>query len=246
MHQPDPVLPPLITGHPVKAPETAHASACRRAALGEIGAADYVWSRNAAHVECALVLEPDVSLARACQMSALGFVAVAETLGHVGPPQMPIAFRWPDTLLVNEAICGHVRLTAPPTAPDKVPPWLVLSFDLALIFDDRKGEPGHRLAYTALDLEGAGDVTRSAVVETLARCLLAWLHSWADSGFRQIADHWRYAAEGRDHDITIDGSTGRVLGLDEDGGLMLRASDGKVEILPYLPHVESWPSEPSA
>jgi BirA family transcriptional regulator, biotin operon repressor / biotin---[acetyl-CoA-carboxylase] ligase len=246
MHQPDPVLPPLITGYAIKAPDTAHASACHRAASGEIGAADLIWSRNTAHVDCALVLEPDVSLARACQMSALGFIAMAETLGHVGPPQMPVAFSWPGTLLINGAICGHVRLTAPPTAPDDVPRWLVLSFDLALTFDDRKGEPGHRLTHTALDLEGAGDVTRSAVVETLARCLLAWLHSWADGGFRQIADHWRYSADGRDADITVDGVTGRVLGLDEDSGLMLRTADGKVQILPYLPHVEFWPDEPKA
>lgn len=240
MHQPDPTLPPRLTGHPLKAPDKPCAAACAAAAAGTHGAADFFWSRNTGRAECALILEPEISLARACQMSALGFVALNETLGHVGPPQMPVEIRWPGTLLVNGAACGEIRLTAPSRDNAAVPLWLVLSFDLTLSSHTFSGEPGERLGVTALDLEGASDVTRTAVIETLARCLIAWLHSWSDAGFRQIHDHWLYAADGRNRDVTIAGVTGHVVGLDEEGGVMLRTPEGRVRVIPYLPHVAVW------
>lgn len=242
MHQPDPIIPPMFKGHAVKAPLIAGDEACRRAVAGDLSAGDLVWSRNAAKAECALVLEPEVSLARACQMSALGFVALAETLGAIGPPQLPVETRWPGIVLINSAVCGDVTLTAPAAAAaDAVPPWLVLSVSLTLTLGNEKREPGLIGDITALDLEGAGDVTRTMAIEALATRLLAWLHTWGDSGFRPIHDQWFYYAEGRKRDVTVDGNTGRVLGLEEDGGLMFKSTNGRVQVLPFLPHVRRWP-----
>jgi BirA family transcriptional regulator, biotin operon repressor / biotin---[acetyl-CoA-carboxylase] ligase len=240
MHQPDPTFPPLFKGHAIKAPLVAHDEACRRAALSELSAGDLVWSRNAAKAECALILEPEIPLARASQMAALGYVALAETLGAIGPPQMPVEIRWPGTVLVDSAACGEILLTAPDATPDRVPQWLVLSVSLTLTLGNEKREPGELAEVTALDLEGAGDITRSMVIEALATRLLAWLHTWSESGFRQIHDQWLYYAEGRKSDITFDGAEGRILGLDEDGGLMFKPNGGNVRVVPYLPHVKVW------
>jgi BirA family transcriptional regulator, biotin operon repressor / biotin---[acetyl-CoA-carboxylase] ligase len=243
MHQPDPTFPPLFTGHAVKAPQTAVAEACRRAAIGELGAGDLVWSRNTAQVECALVLEPDVTLTRACQMAALGMVAVVETLGHLGPPQMPIGLRWPDTLLIDGAAAGSVRLWAAQSAPDKVPSWLVLAITLTLTAPANAGEPGDRLATTSLYDEGAGEITRTAVIEALATRLLAWLHTWGQDGFRPIHSQWLFYAEGRGTDVFVDHQLGRVLGLDEDGNLLFKRADGLPDAaaiaLAFLPHVRT-------
>jgi BirA family transcriptional regulator, biotin operon repressor / biotin---[acetyl-CoA-carboxylase] ligase len=241
MHQPDPTFPPLLKGHAIKAPLVARDEACRLAALGTLSAGDLVWSRNTSKAECALILEPEVSLSRSCQMAALGYVALAETLGAIGPPQMPVEIRWPGTVLVDSATCGEILLTTPDATADRVPPWLVLSVSLSLTLGNEKREPGELTGITALDLEGAGDVTRSMVVEALATRLLAWLHTWSESGFRQIHDQWLYYAEGRKSDITFDGVQGRVLGLDEDGGLLFKPNGASVRIVPYLPHLRMWP-----
>ncbi len=237
MHLPDPKFPPLLKGHAVKAPLTPGGEACRRAAAGELGAGDLVWSRNTAKAECALVLEPEIPLTRACQMAALGMVAVNETLGFLCPPQMPVLFQWPGTLLIDGAAAGEVRLLAPSTSSGHPPQWLVLSVSLTLATPQQKGEPGEHLGQTSLFEEGAGDVTRTAVIEALATRLLAWLNTWDADGFRPIHEQWLYRAAGYDEDVTFHGRRGRVLGLDEEGSLLFKPTDGKAIVFEYLPHV---------
>lgn len=239
MHLPDPRLPPLFTGHAVKAPATAFDTACRRAAAGDLGAADMVWSRGTERAAVALVLEPEVSLSRSCQMAALGLVAVAETLGHLCPPQVSVEFRWPSTVLVNGAAAGVVRLGSPAdTALDAVPPWLVLGCEVQVRHPGTGVEPGERPTETCLAEEGAGDLSRTDVVEALAPRLLAWLSTWQDDGFRPIHEQWRFRVVGRDSETTIDGRSVRIVGLDDEGGLLVRAGDGAVSVVPYLAHVE--------
>jgi BirA family transcriptional regulator, biotin operon repressor / biotin---[acetyl-CoA-carboxylase] ligase len=228
----------LFTGHAVKAPLEPLAEACRGASLGHLGAGDVVWSRNAARASCALVLEPEVPFARACQMLALGCVAAAETLGALCPAQVAVEFRWPGVLLVNGGAVGAVRLAGPPTTADAVPDWLALGFDVALAASDQIGEPGLRRHETALAEEGAGDITRTALLEALAPRLLAWLYTWQEAGFRQIHDQWLVRIEGRAADTTIDGLVGRILGLDEEGRLLFKPTAGSVQTMPYLPHLQ--------
>ena len=63
MHLPDPSFPPLLSGHDVPGAEGAFEAACKRAATGELGAGDVVWSRNVDKVDMAVVLEPETALA---------------------------------------------------------------------------------------------------------------------------------------------------------------------------------------
>jgi biotin-(acetyl-CoA carboxylase) ligase len=235
MHLPNPRIPPLFTGHAVKGAGPFD-EACRRAARGEYDAGDFIWSRNTARASCALVLEPDVSLTRSCQMAALAAVAVGETLGHLCPPQVAVEFRWPGTILVNGGDAGSVRLALAATSGEDPPAWLALGIDLHLQSRDRQHEPGLSKDFTSLSEEGAADVTSTDVIEALATRLLAWLHTWGDDGFRPVHDQWLFRAAGRTDDFSIEGQTGRVAGLDEDGNLMLRNGDGRVTTYAYLPH----------
>ncbi len=238
VHLSDPTFPPRFAGHAAPKGTDAQGEATRRAATGDLGAGDLVWSRNTAKADCALVLEPEVSLARACQMAALAAVAMTETLGALCPPQVAVEFRWPDTILVNGGAAGRIRLATPRSTPDTVPAFLVVALTLDLTAEQRH-EPGETKDVTSLAEEGAAHVTRTDVIEALAPRLLSWLHTWGEDGFRPIHDQWLFRAAGRTSDITIDGKTGRVAGLDEDGNLLLRTTAGRVETLPYLPHVEA-------
>jgi biotin-(acetyl-CoA carboxylase) ligase len=233
MHLAEPRFPPLLQGYAVEGVDPLD-DACRRAAAGALGAGDMVWSRDAQRADCALVLEPEVSLARAHQMAIVGAVALMETLGALCPPQLPVEFLWPDTLLLNGATAGRVRLAAPPIASEAVPDWLVLALSLSLRADGT-GEPGETRDVTTLAEEGAADVTHTAVIEALAPRLLAWIHTWSADGFRPIREPWLFRAVGRAADITIEARTGRVLGLDDEAGLILRGADGRVASLVYRP-----------
>ena len=238
MHLADPKFPPLFTGRAVSAPQSALEHASSAAAAGMLGAGDLVWARATDRVSCALVLEPDVSLATACQMSALAQVAVAETLGHLCPPQVAVQFRWPATILVNGAACGSVVMAAPVTAPDALPPWLVVAVDLSITRAPSRCEPGDRPGETSLADEGAM-LTRTELIEALATRLLAWLHTWQEDGFRPIHDEWLLRAEGREADIVCDGVAGRVLGLDDHGGLLFKSAEAQHPTAhAMLPHVQ--------
>ncbi len=244
----DPTLPPLFTGHAVKAPEKAFTAAVVGASAGRYGAGDFVWARNTAQVECALVLEPDVDLPTALQMVVLMEVALAEALGAVCPPQVAVEFRWPGDILVNGGIAGHVQLGVPAqslsgSVGDVPPAWLVIGMSIDLKHPDHRREPGEMAERTALNEEGAGDVDRNGLLEALAPRLLAWIHTWQEDGFRPLHDQWLFSAEGRTSSIIIDGCSGRVVGRDESAGLVFRRDDGGIQIFPYLPHATHHVSE---
>jgi BirA family transcriptional regulator, biotin operon repressor / biotin---[acetyl-CoA-carboxylase] ligase len=238
----DPQLPPMFTGHPIKAPDRVLASACSGATLGTLGAGDFVWARNTTQVECALVLEPEVGLGRALQMAVVMEVALAEALGSVCPPQVAVEFRWPGLILVNGGVAGAIQLAAPRTDDtmldfDQIPAWLVIAMSLDLKHPDRRGEPGDRADRTSLFEEGAGDVDRNALLEALAPRLLAWIHTWQEDGFRPIHEQWLFRAEGRASAVNIDGINGRIIGRDESVGLVFKSTDEGVRILPYHSHI---------
>ena len=238
----DPHLPPLFSGYPVKAPDRAFATARAGAADGRFGAADFIWARNHATAECALVLEPDVDFGRALQMAPLMEVALAEALGAVCPPQVAVEFRWPGLILVNGGLAGRVCLGAPskfrdPALQSQPPPWLVAGLSVDLRLPDTRREPGETAERTSLYEEGAGDVDRTRLLEALAPRMLAWIHTWQEDGFRPIHDQWLFLAEGRSTSVMIDGMPGRVMGRDEYAGLVFKPDGGPVRILPYHPHI---------
>lgn len=242
MHLPDPVFPPLLAGHPVKAPQRPFDHACRQAGRGTLGAADLVWSRDTSRAECAIILEPEVSLAVALQMNALVQVAVGDCLGALLPPAVAVHLRWPGTILVNGAAAGEVRLGTPATDPGAVPDWLVVGATLRLVHDDPDKEPGETPGTTSLAEEGGGELTRTDILQSLAAHFLTWLNIWQDDGFRPVHESWMSRAEGDGTGpmlVECNGSQQavRALGLDEEGGLIIRPDEGQAKALPLTDSV---------
>ena len=238
---PAPQFPPLLNGRSVAGALDPLAEACRLVVAGACGAADVLWSRNTEVADCAIVLEPDVALARCQQLVPMTMVAVAEALAVLCPPKVAVEFGWPGDILVNGATAGDVRLAAATCASEDVPQWLVIGMRLQLLHGDKDYEPGERLDVTCLAEEGAETISRSDVLASLASHWMARLNRWQDDGFRPLHDQWLYRARGRDAVVTFaqkgDQVTGKVLGLDENAGLMLKDGDQPLQILPMAPHL---------
>lgn len=241
MHLPDPVFPPLLTGHAVKSPQRPFEHACREAERGTLGAGDLVWSRNTARAECAIVLEPEVSLSSALQMSTLAQVALADCLGSLLPPAVAVHHRWPGTILINGGAAGEVKLAAPTRAGDVVPDWLVVGMSLQLVHDDLDREPGEMPNQTVLSEEGGAEISRTDILQSFSAYFLSWLNTWQDDGFRPIHNAWMPRAEGdgKAMHIELDGAERivEVLGLDEEGDLVIKSVDGPARVLPLRDHV---------
>jgi BirA family transcriptional regulator, biotin operon repressor / biotin---[acetyl-CoA-carboxylase] ligase len=238
MHLADPRFPPLLTGHPVKAPARAFDEACRLAALGELGAGDLVWSRNTHLAEAALILEPEVPRQTARQMLPLLQVALADALGGLVPPQTAVQVRWPGGLLLNGGVVGETTIAVAPGPAADVPAWLVVGFCLQLSAADARDEPGARANETTFYEEACGDITRTEILEAFGAHVMAWLHTWGEEGFRPIHNQWIGRVEGYEMaaPFALAGASvnARVLGLDDTVQLIVKPAGGPPVTLPMV------------
>lgn len=230
----DPEFPPLIRGIPAGADDDPAGIALVGAASGEMSAGDIVWSRALSKARLAIILEPEVSAEKALSMVPLAMVTVADSIGAIGPPNLPITFDWPKTIFANGAVVGGVDMYFPDgTQRNDIPDFAVLSLSLDIFWgeDDRshdgsRHEPGKDLSRTVLHEEGAGDLDRTLIIESWARHFLAWIDTWEQDGFRSVHENWLFRADRRNETVSVQtGSAneeGILLGMDEHGGLLLK------------------------
>lgn len=234
----DPTFPPLLTGHAVDPPERAFETACARAASGEAGAGDVLWSRNEARIEIAIVLEPEVGMETAAQMLPLCLVAIGDCLGALTPPQVGVTFIWPNIVCMNGAPAGQFRAAAEPTQGEgDVPNWMVVALELRHQREPEDAEPGETPDRTWLSEEGGGELTHAEIIESYSRHFLTWLNIWNDDGFKPVHDSWIFRAQNKEEEIALTHGgreyEGTIIGLDESGNLLLKDADAKVAAL-YL------------
>ncbi|MCB1492813.1 MAG: hypothetical protein KDJ77_13630 [Rhodobiaceae bacterium] len=235
MHLPDPVFPPLLTGHGVNAPERPFDVARSEAAAGRMGAGDFVWARDTRRLDCAIVLEPEVGRARAGEMLITAMVALGDAAGALAPPEVGVFYRWPQTIDVNGAIAGKADLAVSPrTGPDGAPDWLVVGIQLAIGATGLDPDPGYDLDHTTLWEEGCADIDRTVLIESFSRHFLAWIDTWEVEGFGPAHEIWLGRNRQGGETVTIETPTGPVtgtfVGLDETGGLLLRTDTGVAAI----------------
>lgn len=220
----EPVFPPLLTGHRRDTPAEVQAAAIRGAAAHRFGAGDLIWAADSDSIALALVLEPDVARARCSEMLYLGAVAFGDATGAVIPPEIAITYSWPGGLRLNGALVGQVELAVPDSAEDAAPDWMVLSLRAALLPPHDRPEPGKELDRTTFWDEGCGAMDPGALVESLSKHLVNWLHRWEDEGFRQIHDQWWGRRDTAAPMAT--GLNGTLAGLDEHGNAVLKEGGG--------------------
>lgn len=211
-------LPGVFTQHPLPEGGDALASAVRLAGSG--GAGTLAWAGGEAQAAAAVVLEPERTLGAARLALLAAGNALVDALGVLGPPEVPLAWRWPGTLLVDGGACGRLRLVAPPDAADpEIPDWLVVGFEVVLALPAGL-EPGRDPGRTGLAEEGFAGITAAALTEAWARHLMAGLDRWEAAGpGRMMADFLARLLDGQDQPglrRAIDPATGDLL-LDRSG-----------------------------
>lgn len=220
----DPIFPPLLSGHRRDSASEVPAAALRGAAAHRYGAGDLVWAADSEHVALALVLEPEVARDRCGEMLYLGAVAFGDAAGAVIPPEVAITYSWPGGLRLNGALVGKAELVLPEGAGTAAPDWMVLTLDAALLPPRNRPEPGQEMDRTTFWDEGCGDMNTGALVESLSKHLVNWLHRWEDEGFRPVHEQWWGR---RDTAAPLArGLAGDLTGLDEHGNALLRGGGG--------------------
>ena len=210
-------LPGVFTQHRLREGGDALAEAVR---LAGHGAGTLAWVSAYARAEAAVVLEPERPLGAARLALLAAGNALVDALGVLGPPEVPLAWRWPGTLLVNGGACGRLRLAAPPgVAAAAVPDWLVVGFEVVLALPPGP-EPGRDPGRTGLEEEGFAGIAAAALTEAWARHLMSGLDRWeAEGPGRLMADFLARLLDGQDEPVlrrAIDPATAALL-LDRQG-----------------------------
>ena len=198
--------------------------------------------------DCTFVLGPEKPLNEALNICHVMMLALNDALGAIIPPQIAVTFGWPDRIMLNGALAGGLRLYLPDGAADDpaaVPDWMVLRLTLDILGEPVADTPGYPVERTSLLHEGCVDIAPTVVIESVARHFLNWVSRWERDGMPRIREAWDGRAHGYQEQIAFKlpgGSIrGRLLGLDDDGGLMVsRNGKRKTAPLRWLLQGPSW------
>ena len=212
-------LPPGFDAVMLREHEDAVRHACVIAS--ERGAGTIVWVRRFDVIEFAVVLEPDEPLNGARRALYAAMNAAADALTNFAPPEKPVTFAWPDTILVDGGILGGARLAWPEgTGEGDIPNWLVVGFVLRSIIPHvRVTAPGahvldeRTIKGTSLATEGFERLDGAELISSFARHLLVHVDHWQTKGFTPI---------GQDYLARMPRSKGQVRGIDANGDLLER------------------------
>lgn len=238
-------LPPLLRG--IETLDPPWTRACGEAATGQAEPGDLYWSPRGDAMRAAVALAPDRSLADAMPAVFAMACGLHDCLGALAPPETAVHHQWPDTVLVNDAVCGILRVAAPAGALEATPSWMVAAVDLALA--PIAGDPGANPGVTSMAEEGWLVEDVRTLIESWARHLLVWIHRWQEDGVRPLHDAWLPRARGRGEEAAVRHAggveRGVLLGLDERGDLLLRDGGGvrQLSLSAILEHPAAWPLE---
>lgn len=213
-----PQFPPLFTGEAVPKHTDPFEKAVSRAIAG-IDSGTLFYSEDADTLRAALVLAPETALEEAIQVVYVAQVGLAESLGALAPPEVPVHFEWPDRIKVNGAVCGRVRYATDVTEAAAKPNWLVIGIEVSFI--PETDNPGANPHQTCLYEEGCGEVEPMALLESWSKHTLLWLTYFLDSGFEKVHNEWRPRCDTLGKEIESP-AAGVFVGLDEKGRMLLR------------------------
>lgn len=215
----DPTFPPLLRGEKVGATINPFQKAVAASVMGtEPGVIYFAEREDLLHL--ALVLAPETPLSECIGVCHAAMLALADSLGALGPPELAIHFNWPFSLKVNGAHCGVLTCQASTTNPSDIPNWLVIGVEIPFMRPAGL-EPGENPESTWLYEEGCVELTVPQVIESWSRHALIWLRAFEDGGYQSIQHHWRAKCDTIGQQIDSPAS-GTFVGTNEAGGLLLR------------------------
>jgi BirA family biotin operon repressor/biotin-[acetyl-CoA-carboxylase] ligase len=151
-------------------------------------------------------------------------------LRQVLPPATPLAFKWPNDVLVGGRKVSGILLEASGLTGERLDSLVVgVGVNVAASPAD--------VAYAATSLaeSGAGEVSVADLLAGFATAFLAELELWRREGFAPARRRWLAHAEGLGGpvEVRLDRETlaGRFAALDESGGLALDLPSGQRRIV---------------
>ena len=188
-----------------------------------------VWqSPSGSNLYFSFVLRPDIAPTEAASLTFVAGVAAFETLFFYCPKNVEI--KWPnDILMDNRKVCGI--LTEIKTDGKRVEAVVGVGINVNI----KKGNfaPEYREGATSLAEETGRELSREDVLFTFCTQFQHWYGIFLKDGFGPIRKAWlsRTAMVGRQVRVKFrdEIKEGKVLGIDNDGALLLVDSEKAVQ-----------------
>jgi BirA family transcriptional regulator, biotin operon repressor / biotin---[acetyl-CoA-carboxylase] ligase len=178
---------------------------------------------------CSLILRPPILPSQAPQLTFLSAVAVARAIAATTSLQPVI--KWPNDVLVGKAkVAGLLNEMSAET--EKVN-FVILGIGVNINMSRDQFPDDLRHPATSLLLESGCEVSRLEFTRALLTAIDETYDRYLDCGYEAIREEWlaRCSMAGREVKVTFHDQTqaGMVMGIDEDGALLLRLHDGRIE-----------------
>ncbi len=187
------------------------------------------WASVPGNLYCTALLNIDLEPPVWTQLSFVaGLAAYDAAVRCLRPVQTPwrLALKWPNDLLLNGSKVTGILLES--TVVPELGPALALGIGINVQHSpDDAPPPYHATHLCAL----GGEIRVEQVLEALAFAFAEWQQVWADgTGFARIREAWTERAHGIGEQVTVnmpdETLTGRFVGLDDDGAMMLEPASG--------------------
>ena len=170
-----------------------------------------------------IILRCDLPADRLPQIGLLAGVAACDTIRE----WQPAALKWPnDVLIAGRKVCGILA----ETEGGSDAPIVILGIGINVNAEENDFPEELRRKASSLRLAGGGPIDRARVAGRLLTHLETWYDTWAQRGFAPVATAWRGRSGlvGQMIHVAEPGKelAGRVVGLDEDGALRIRLTNG--------------------
>ncbi len=191
------------------------------------GRRERAWTAPAGNLSATLLLTLDRSPAQAAEIAFVAALAAGD-LAALYVPEALVRLKWPnDVMLDGQKLCG-ILIESGRTPRGQL--WLAIGIGVNLVAAPSNIErPATALAdHLRVGVERPPSPQEALAV--LAEAFAGWQDRWQAQGFDVVRAAWSARAEGMGGPCTArldrETVTGVAEGLDHDGALILRLSDG--------------------
>ncbi|NWE53021.1 biotin--[acetyl-CoA-carboxylase] ligase [Brevundimonas sp. P7753] len=226
--------------------DSTNAEARRRAEAGEVGPLWIAarrqtagrgrrgrqWGSDSGNLFTSLLLLTQKSPAEAAQLTFAASLAVADLLDRYVPPAL-VTIKWPNDVLLDGRKTSGILIESGPAPSGGM--WLAVGIGVNL-----SQTPGdtERPATCIAEHLGQGVAAAPSVDEAakaLAETFGVWLDRWMTFGFQPVLDAWIARTPGLYGSctarLTNETLTGTADGVEADGSLRLKLSDGSLRVI---------------
>jgi BirA family biotin operon repressor/biotin-[acetyl-CoA-carboxylase] ligase len=188
------------------------------------------WLSLPGNLYVSILLRPKAAPRVISELALVAGLAVAEEVTcALGRPAAKL--KWPNDVLVNDRKIAGVLLESKGTARET--DWVVVGIGVNVT----DAPVGADLTATCLRASGCGNATAEGFLEALLVRLDVYRRLWEERGFTALRERWSACAHGRGDLVEVDlggeRRRGRLLDIDDHGGLVLESVNGQREILSH-------------